>query len=238
MKEQLAKMTIIELVRTAHNYSTSIKQTGVYSELVREIASRLEALNLAHIGAMAALQKRRSADAQEPVAVTTVSFYRDGVVAAAAWVDAQREAYDSEHGRHDPDTGAFEFENDAQQEYSTTLAEVADGIRALHPNTTQPAAVPDDKQLRALFDAWFASDCSFDRSPDAIEEDNIAWRESYWYVWQCCRSALQPSSGALQLVGEVVAWNHPNHERNVDFRWLDFNLDPGTKLYAIKQERS
>ena len=55
MKEQMAKMTIIELVRTAHNYSTSIKQTGVYSELVREMASRLEALNLAHIGAMAAL---------------------------------------------------------------------------------------------------------------------------------------------------------------------------------------
>lgn len=55
MKEQLAKMTIIDLVRTAHSYSTSIKQTGVYSELVREMASRLEALNLAHIGAMAAL---------------------------------------------------------------------------------------------------------------------------------------------------------------------------------------
>lgn len=153
MKEQLAKMTIIELVRTANNYSTSIKQTGVYSELVREIASRLEALNLAHIGAMAALQKRCSADAQEPVAVSTVSFYRDGVVAAAAWVDAQREAYDSEHGRHDPDTGAFEFENDAQQEYSTTLAEVADGIRSLHPNTTQPVAVTDDTSRLDWLDA-------------------------------------------------------------------------------------
>lgn len=45
-------MTIIELVSTAHSYSTSIKQTGVYSELVREMASRLEALNLAHIGSM------------------------------------------------------------------------------------------------------------------------------------------------------------------------------------------
>ena len=56
MKEQLAKMTIIELVRTAHSYSTSIKQTGVYSELVREMASRLEALNLAHIGSMYALE--------------------------------------------------------------------------------------------------------------------------------------------------------------------------------------
>ncbi|WP_072568843.1 hypothetical protein [Enterobacter sp. SA187] len=50
MKEQMAKMTIIELVRTAHNYATSIKQTGVYSDLVGEIASRLEALNLAYIG--------------------------------------------------------------------------------------------------------------------------------------------------------------------------------------------
>lgn len=56
MKEQLAKMTIIELVRTAHSYSTSIKQTGVYSELVREIASRLEALNLAHIRSLSALE--------------------------------------------------------------------------------------------------------------------------------------------------------------------------------------
>jgi len=56
MKEQMAKMTIIELVKTAHNYATSIKQTGVYSELVREMASRLEALNLAHIGSMYALE--------------------------------------------------------------------------------------------------------------------------------------------------------------------------------------
>ncbi|WP_256350059.1 hypothetical protein [Enterobacter sp. ENT03] len=43
---------------------------------------------------------------------------------------------------------------------------------------------------------------------------------------------------STHLVGEVVARNHPNHERNVDFRWLDFNVEPGTKLYAIKQERS
>lgn len=50
-------------------------------------------LELARI-AQAALQ-------QEPVA----SFYRDGIVAAAAWVDKQREVYDNEHGRHDPGTG-------------------------------------------------------------------------------------------------------------------------------------
>ena len=64
----------------------------------------------------------------------------------------------------------------------------------------QPAqVVPDDIKLRELFDSWFASDCSFDRSPEASEEDNIAWRESYWYVWQRCRAAmlqeLQKSAG-------------------------------------------
>ncbi|WP_240790573.1 hypothetical protein [Raoultella planticola] len=55
----------------------------------------------------------------------------------------------------------------------------------------QPApVVMDDIKLRELFDSWFASDCSFDRSPEASEEDNIAWRESYWYVWQRCRAAM------------------------------------------------
>ncbi|MEB7619110.1 DUF551 domain-containing protein [Klebsiella aerogenes] len=55
----------------------------------------------------------------------------------------------------------------------------------------QPApVVMDDEKLRALFDAWFASDCSFDQSPEASEADNIAWRESYWYVWQRCRAAM------------------------------------------------
>lgn len=68
----------------------------------------------------------------------------------------------------------------------------------------QPASVVmDDKKLRELFDAWFASDCSFDQSPEASEADNIAWRESYWYVWQRCCSAMlqeiQKSAGTEEL---------------------------------------
>ncbi|HBX5441358.1 TPA: hypothetical protein MH452_07755 [Klebsiella pneumoniae] len=50
--------------------------------------------------------------------------------------------------------------------------------------------VMDDTKLRELFDSWFASDCSFDLPPEASEADNIAWRESYWYVWQRCRAAM------------------------------------------------
>lgn len=69
-----------------------------------------------------------------------------------------------------------------------------------HP---QPApVVMDDEKLRALFDAWFASDCSFDQSPEASEADNIAWRESYWYVWQRCRAAMlqaEPVTTACKL---------------------------------------
>ena len=60
----------------------------------------------------------------------------------------------------------------------------------LYRHAQTAPVVPDDIKLRELFDSWFASDCSFDRSPEASEEDNIAWRESYWYVWQRCRAAM------------------------------------------------
>lgn len=72
-----------------------------------------------------------------------VTFYRDGIEAAAKWIDQQREAYDSEHGWSDPDTGAFEFGNDAQRGYSSTLEELAEGIRALHPNAGNSPAIPE-----------------------------------------------------------------------------------------------
>ncbi|WFZ31909.1 MULTISPECIES: hypothetical protein [Citrobacter freundii complex] len=89
--------------------------------------------------------------------VPTVSFYRDGIEAAANWVDQQRESYDNEHGRQDNDTGSFEFGNDAQREYSDTLAEIAEGIRALHPNAGIPPE-PDDALLESLKAEQKASD--------------------------------------------------------------------------------
>lgn len=106
-----------------------------------------------------AIWKRRALEAEaqlrqqpEPVAddvapgplytAPVVSFYRDGIVAAADWVEKQREAYDDAHGRTDPDTNTFEFSSDARRDYSNTLAEIAEGIRALHPNAdAQPARV-------------------------------------------------------------------------------------------------
>ena len=89
-------------------------------------------------GDMAAPAQPVTPEQPEP----TISFYRDGIIAAAKWVENQRDAYDNEHGQSDPDTGAFEFGNDAQLEYSTTLSEIAEGIRSLHPTSAQPVSEP------------------------------------------------------------------------------------------------
>lgn len=79
--------------------------------------------------------------------LAVVTFYRDGIEAAAIWVDKLRDAYDSEHGRHDHDTGDFEFGNDAQRDYSATLEEIAEGIRALHPNAENSLAMSDSAPI-------------------------------------------------------------------------------------------
>ncbi|HHT7403159.1 TPA: DUF551 domain-containing protein [Raoultella ornithinolytica] len=87
-------------------------------------------------------------EAAQPAPVVT--FYRDGIEAAAKWIDQQREAYDSEHGRHDLDTGSFEFGNDTQREYSSTMEELAEGIRALHPNAGNSPVIPDGYRLQPI----------------------------------------------------------------------------------------
>lgn len=127
--------------------------------------------------------------------VPTVTFYRDGIEAAAAWVDQQRESYDSEHGRHDPGTGTFEFGNDAQRDYSATLEEIAEGIRGLHPNAApSPHVVPDEKPMPKASN-MFAID-----AVAAIAEAR---------GWNACRAAMlqgsQPVSNRDELPEEKGA---------------------------------
>ncbi|MGS4819071.1 hypothetical protein ACN4GA_08490 [Raoultella terrigena] len=74
--------------------------------------------------------------------------------------------------------------------YSSEAHKLPDGVYILCCRVWPESVVLDDTKLRDLFDSWFASDCSFDRSPEASEADNIAWRESYWYVWQRCSTAI------------------------------------------------
>ncbi|WP_337037781.1 MULTISPECIES: hypothetical protein [Pseudescherichia] len=85
MKEQLAAMTIIELVTTAHGYATSIQQIDTHSAIVREMASRLEALNLAHIGGMNSLRSAIS-DRDQLAAENAYLLPRAASELSNAWV--------------------------------------------------------------------------------------------------------------------------------------------------------
>lgn len=110
---------------------------------------------------------------QAPIA----SFYRDGIEAAAKWVDQQREAYDSEHGWSDPDTGSFEFGNDAQRDYSDTLAEIAEGIRSLHPNAGNPPVIPEGYVLVPIEPTEDMIVEGFESEPDEDFSDPAVWEE-------------------------------------------------------------
>lgn len=111
------------------------------------------------------------------LAAPVVSFYRDGINAAAKWVDQQREAYDSEHGWSDPDTGSFEFGNDAQRDYSDTLAEIAEGIRSLHPNAGNPPAIPEGYVLVPIEPTEDMIVEGFESEPDEDFSDSEVWEE-------------------------------------------------------------
>ncbi len=93
VKEQLSAMTIIELVRTAHSYATSIQQIDTYSAIVTELAARLEALNLAHIGGMNSLRSAisdRDQLAAENAALKECSVnYAPALEHWNSWADAE-----------------------------------------------------------------------------------------------------------------------------------------------------
>ncbi|HHJ4161811.1 DUF551 domain-containing protein [Raoultella ornithinolytica] len=97
--------------------------------------------------------------------------------------------------------------------------------------------VPDDTKLRELFDSWFASDCSFDLSPEASEADNIAWRESYWYVWKRCRAAIlaaarqSPGSEPATVPGKWIAVSERMPDDD-DFVYIWPRPDFGVELHV------
>jgi len=73
VKEQLANMTIIELVRTGHSFATSIQHSETHSAIVREMASRLEALNIAYIRAMNIIRSAADDRSQQQTGITFFS---------------------------------------------------------------------------------------------------------------------------------------------------------------------
>ncbi|EQC3408782.1 DUF551 domain-containing protein [Salmonella enterica] len=154
-----------------------VQETGVYKDMLN-IIGLLENNEWAEhctntvLGSLLESEITRLVSKEQPA--TVVSFYRDGIEAAASWVDKQRQAFDNEHGRYDSDTGAFEFGNDAQRDYSDTLAELADGIRELHPNARGNSPV--------IPDGWVS--CS-ERMPEngqeCLVQTNSGWRYVSFY---------------------------------------------------------
>lgn len=80
-----------------------------------------------------------------------------GVVDAARHLKAKAEDYAEAYGGNDPDTGAFEFKREEQQEYYQTLVELADEIQGLaKPPCTRPDGMPassTERHLRRLLAA-------------------------------------------------------------------------------------
>lgn len=150
--------------------------TIITREWLQSQISAIEAVGITDSNTLEAFKLALASLTAEPA----VTFYRDGIEAAAAWVDQQRDAYDSEHGRHDPDTGSFEFGNDAQRDYSATLEEIAEGIRTLHLNTAPPAPVVPEEMTMA--DAIMEI--------DAKDADRWTGRIGFQKGWNACRDAM------------------------------------------------
>lgn len=174
----------------------------------------------------------------------TVSFYRDGIMAAAKWVDQQREAYDNEHGRHDPDTGSFEFGNSAQEEHSSTLQDIADGIRSLHPyaKNTAPAVIDERLEFETLIEKEFGN--LIDRSHVKNGGGGyFAWdMQVAWRVWQG-RAKLQSVSQGYTLNSPVIpdGWklvpNEPTTKQwAAGHRAMEGGIDKVTLAYRAMVE--
>ncbi len=156
---------------------------------------------------------------EQPAPVVT--FYRDGIEAAAKWIDQQREAYDSEHGRHDMGTGFFEFGNDAQREYSSTLEELAEGIRALHPNAGNSPVIQDGYVMvpKEPTEAMMLhkSGCQH----HAWDDPDCAMRQTRRLIWSHMLAAATQDPPALNSVQSVVTvsngWIPVSERMPVDF---------------------
>lgn len=76
----------------------------------------------------------RMAGAQNAEAIRNQAI-GEGLEMAARHLDKQRQAVDQDHAYQEPDTGAWVFDRPETEEYSNTLAELAEEIRALKAQT-------------------------------------------------------------------------------------------------------
>jgi hypothetical protein len=78
--------------------------------------------------------RERMAGAQNAEAIRNQAV-EEGLEMAARHLDKQRQAVDQDHAYQEPDTGAWVFDRPETEEYSNTLAELAEEIRAIKVQT-------------------------------------------------------------------------------------------------------
>lgn len=123
---------------------------------------------------------------------------------------------------------------------SDEIEEIKAGLRATLSNYTAPPAPVVPEEMPHGMAGQIVS----------LLSHNIGDKFLAQKIWKACRAAMLQSFGnseqlqaeqqsvsqSYKLVGEVVAWDHPNKERSIDFRWLNYDVAPGTKLYAMGKE--
>ncbi|EHT08332.1 DUF551 domain-containing protein [Raoultella ornithinolytica] len=181
---------VISVIERLEHYACNLKWTNVRG--AQDLLTAADGLRELQERRKAAMDSEPAMES-EPVAIENFRSAMEGIGHIRRTLE---ETFGGLHGTHvEPDV----------------LAEckaICDAIYAAYGHAQPAPVVMDDRKLRSLFDSWFASDCSFDLSPEASEADNIAWRESYWYVWQRCRAAML-QAGTLTNEGTKQAGNSP-----------------------------
>lgn len=131
MKEQLANMTIIELVKKSHEVASQPLDYCVTPVIITELASRLEALNLVYIGAMNNLRSATST-------IDQLAAENAGLKTPAHWLAA------ADIGDQAAENAALTGANDDEQ----LLA----GMVAIMESITTPATDAWQRKLRQT--AW------------------------------------------------------------------------------------
>lgn len=122
-----------------------------------------------------------------------------GLEIAALFLDRQREAHDREYAHQEWDTGAWVFDRPEQEEYSNTLDELAEGIRALKnrtPATTAPVApqgaksqpTPNGWKLIPIEPTEDMVTCGFESWPDRFFSKPEDWT-AYEAMTGCQKAA-------------------------------------------------
>ncbi|MDV1092551.1 DUF551 domain-containing protein [Raoultella ornithinolytica] len=187
-----------------YGYDTDWKQDGWPSQCQAHFHQHIAKGDPRDVAAYCAFMWYHGWKTEAAQTAPVVTFYRDGIEAAAKWIDKQREAYDSEHGRYDTGTGFFEFGNDAQREYSSTLEELAEGIRALHPNAGNSPAIPEGYVM-------VPKEATLDMLKAGAKQEMKG--EAFQYVWQAMLAAAPQPQNAQQNIPEIIPGWIPVSER-------------------------